>query len=396
MVFQEADLPGARHPRHLLRAVRARDRGRREGASPAGVVLHPHLAGAARPARALQGQEAAVREARHRGRDQGDAQPPRRPALGRLPDDRLRRGDDGDRRQLGLVHRARQGRAARGHDHEDEPRGGRGDRPPAQAARHRRDHRHRLHRHVARAQPRRRAEGAAQGARRGPHQDLRDGDLAARAGRDDAPERDRRRARDPHEDVPDVRGRGRRAVGGDGRARDGAAAARPREGEPGARGVPRAGAPARVVAAPRGRGGPAAARARAGGRQALPLRGQRGAAARLVRAGRHGLARRDRAARAAVPRGRGAARQDRGAAHVRRGRRRRQDRLVRDLGGRRRAPDRRGAAGPDHRGRAHLGAPRRSSAACREDDERRGRGQAAAAARAAGGGRGRRRASASS
>ena len=72
--------PGARHPRHLLRAVRARDRRRREGAPPAGVVLHPHLAGAARPARALQGQEAAVREARDRGRDQGDAQPAGRPA----------------------------------------------------------------------------------------------------------------------------------------------------------------------------------------------------------------------------------------------------------------------------------------------------------------------------
>ena len=183
--------------------------------------------------------------------------------VGRLPDDRLRRGDDGHRHQLGLVHRARQGRAARGHDHEDEPRGGRGDRAPAQAARHRRNHRHRLHRHVPRAQPRRGAEGAAQGARRGPHEDLRHGDLAARAGRDDAPERDRRRARDPHEDVPDLRGRGRGAVRGDGRARDRAPPARPRGGEPGARGLPRTGAPARVVTAPRSGGGPAAARARA-------------------------------------------------------------------------------------------------------------------------------------
>ena len=52
---------------------------------------------------------------------------------------------------------------------------------PAAAARHRRDHRHRLHRHVAGPQPRRGAEDAAQGARRGPHQDLRGGDLAARA-----------------------------------------------------------------------------------------------------------------------------------------------------------------------------------------------------------------------
>ena len=47
---------------------------------------------------------------------------------------------------------------------------------------------------------------------------------------------------------------------------------------------------------------------------------------------RRRLARRDRAACAALPRGRGAARPDRGAAHVRRGRGGRQDRLVRDLG----------------------------------------------------------------
>ena len=66
-----------------------------------------------------------------------------------------------------------------------------------------------------------------------------------------------------------------------------------------------------------------AARDRGGDRQALPLRGHRGAADRLLRGGARGHARRDRAARAAVPRGRGGARPDRGAAHVRRGRRRR-------------------------------------------------------------------------
>ena len=42
----------------------------------------------------------------------------------------------------------------RGHDHEDEPPGGRGGRAPAAAARHRRHHRHRLHRHGVHAQPR--------------------------------------------------------------------------------------------------------------------------------------------------------------------------------------------------------------------------------------------------
>ena len=136
---------------------------------------------------------------------------PRRPAERRLPDDRLRRGADRHRRQHRLVHRQGQVGAARGHDHQDEPRGRRGGRPPAAAARHRRDHRHRLHRHGARAQPRRGAQDAAQGARRGPHEDLRGRDLAARAGRDDAPERHRRRARDHDQAVPDLRRRGRRA-----------------------------------------------------------------------------------------------------------------------------------------------------------------------------------------
>ena len=42
---------------------------------------------------------------------------------------------------------------------------------------------------------------AAQGARRGPHEDVRGRDLAARPGRDDAPERHRRRARD-HDQAP--------------------------------------------------------------------------------------------------------------------------------------------------------------------------------------------------
>ena len=228
-----ARLPGGRpvgagRARHLLRGVRARDRRRPQAAPPAGVVLLAHRAGARRPRRAVGGRPAAVRGVRGRGRARLDALAPRRSAERRLPDDRLRRGADGDRRQLGLVHRPRQGRAARGHDHEDEPRGGRGGRAPAAAARHRRDHRHRLHRHGARAQPRRRPEDAAQGARRGPHEDVRGRDLAARAGRDDAPERHRRRARDHDPAVPDLRRRGRDQVRGDDRDRVRAADARPR------------------------------------------------------------------------------------------------------------------------------------------------------------------------
>ena len=46
------------------------------------------------------------------------------------------------------------GRQPRGDGHQEQPRGGRGDRPPAPAARHRRHHRRRLHRHGARVQPR--------------------------------------------------------------------------------------------------------------------------------------------------------------------------------------------------------------------------------------------------
>ena len=80
---------------------------------------------------------------------QSHAAAARGPALRRLPADRVHRGDDGDRHQLGLVHGPRQGRPARGHDHQDQPRGGRRGRAPAAAARHRRHHRHRLHRHVA-------------------------------------------------------------------------------------------------------------------------------------------------------------------------------------------------------------------------------------------------------
>ena len=64
---------------------------------------------------------------------------------------------------------------------------------------------------MARAQqPRQGAEDAAQGARRGQDEDLRGRGLAARPGRDDPPERHRRRARDPHQALPDLRRRGRR------------------------------------------------------------------------------------------------------------------------------------------------------------------------------------------
>ena len=97
-------------------------------------------------------------------------------------------------------------RAARGHDHEEQPRGGQGGRAPAPAARHRRDHRHRLHRHGEPEEPGHRRGGAPERARARPYEDLRGRDLSARARRDDAPERDRRAARDPDPQVHRLRG----------------------------------------------------------------------------------------------------------------------------------------------------------------------------------------------
>ena len=72
--------------------------------------------------RALRGQEAAVREMGDRQGDRVDPQPARRPALGRLPDHRLRRGADRDRRQQRQLHRPRQ-RRPRGDDHPGQHRG---------------------------------------------------------------------------------------------------------------------------------------------------------------------------------------------------------------------------------------------------------------------------------
>ena len=120
---------GPRRARHLLRALRARDRRRPQAAPAPGLLLHPHGARARRPRRALGRRgRAAVRGLRRRPGDRGDALPPGRPAERRLPDDRLRRGADGHRRQHRLVHRQGQAGAARGHDHQDEPRGRRGGR----------------------------------------------------------------------------------------------------------------------------------------------------------------------------------------------------------------------------------------------------------------------------
>ena len=118
------------------------------------------------------------------------------------------------------------GAPARGHDHEEQPRGGEGGRPPAPAAGHRRDHRHRLHRHGQPEKPGAGRGGAEAGARARPDEDLRRRDLAARPRRDDAAERDRGAARDPDEALPDLRRRRNRRLRDVARRRGRAEAAR--------------------------------------------------------------------------------------------------------------------------------------------------------------------------
>ena len=126
----------------------------------------------------------------HRGADPQGPRPQGLAALGRLAGHRPHRGDDRRRRQHRQVHRLRG--QPRGDGHQEQPRGRRGDRPPAPAARHRRHHRRRLHRHGAGVQPRPRAAppGRVPGPRPHPPPGRR-GHLA-RPGPDD-PQADRHR-----------------------------------------------------------------------------------------------------------------------------------------------------------------------------------------------------------
>ena len=103
------------------------------------------------------------------------------------------------------------------------------------------------------------------------------------------------------------------------------------------------------------RGGFRPDRAREGVRQGLPLRGRRGARGGHVRGLRGGHPLRDRAHGAPVRGRRRGARRDRGAAHVRGGRRDRAGRLLHRLRERRRQVRRRAAAGADRRRGALAG-----------------------------------------
>ena len=144
------------------------------------------------------------------------------------------------------------------------------------------------------ANPKNRADrrgGPEDRARARPDEDLRRRDLTAGARRDDAPERDRRAARDPHAQVPDLRRRRHRALGALGSGGRRAAPPCARGGRSADEGVPgeleRAGREhpdrARALAARRDRGGDQAA---------LLDRVARGRADRSLRSARQGQARR--------------------------------------------------------------------------------------------------------
>ena len=107
-----ADLPGGGPadpgaPRRARQRVRRRRDRRPEAVRAGHVVLPAHRAGARRLGRDALAHRAPVRAPRRRGGVPLDALAAGRPALGRLPDHRLRRGADGDRHQHRLASPAR-------------------------------------------------------------------------------------------------------------------------------------------------------------------------------------------------------------------------------------------------------------------------------------------------
>ena len=125
-------------------------------------------------------------------RDRAGAQA-REPAQGLAEERRLHhhrpgRGAHRHRRQLRPLRRQEE---PRGDDHQDQRRGGEGDRLPAPAPQHRRHHHHRLHRHGETPEPGQGLQGLAGRAGAGQGEDERPQDLRARPRRDDAQARAR-------------------------------------------------------------------------------------------------------------------------------------------------------------------------------------------------------------
>ena len=214
------------------------------------------------------------------------------------------------------------------------------------------------------ANPKNRAtveEALRTGARARPDEDVRRRDLAARPRRDDAAERHRRTARDHDAQVPDVRRRRHRLLGGVRGDRRRAPAARAR-GRLALAGVPR-----RARRADRERAvGPVrdgSSGARGADEAALLPRGQAGDAPRPLRRAQRGQARRSRAGGAGRGGARAHARARRGRPPRRRGRGRQGRRLRRLRRGR--GVARRQEAEGAHRARARRPRVRRSSRARR-------------------------------
>ena len=167
---------------------------------------------------ALQGAHAAARGVRGRAGDPVDAQPARRPALGRLPDLRLRRGVHGHRRQHRPLRRlALEAHGAGRLEDTITKNNLEAVKEVVRQLRLRDIGGIIVIDFIDMANPKNRAAGrggAAPGARARPDEDLRRRDLAARPRRDDAPERHRRPARGDDAQVPDLRRRRHRRLRG--------------------------------------------------------------------------------------------------------------------------------------------------------------------------------------
>ena len=170
LLYQEPDLVLRRHPRGVHQGVprRSSSTTARSTRRSRGYVeaIAPELADRVEFYDA-EAEGLPIFERFHVSRAAAEgARPQGVAAVGRLAHHRAHRGAHRHRRQ----HRQERRQVEpRGDGLPQQPRGGRGGRPPAAAARHRRDHRHRLHRHGDQEEPRRGDAGVPR--RPGPRQD---------------------------------------------------------------------------------------------------------------------------------------------------------------------------------------------------------------------------------